>query len=75
MTAYFQNAQSLFDEVLILPKAARIPRACALCILGLEELAKIPLLHKTLQTLKLALIETHGVNIGKGAESTKPSKR
>jgi AbiV family abortive infection protein len=47
MTAYFHNAQSLFDESLILYGANRKARACALCVLALEELAKIPLLADT----------------------------
>src|SRR3979490_3172915 len=47
MTAYFHNAQSLFDESLILYGANRKARACALCGVALEELAKIPLLADT----------------------------
>jgi AbiV family abortive infection protein len=47
MTAYFHNAQAFFDEVLLFHRSARTPRACALCVLGLEELAKIPILFAT----------------------------
>lgn len=46
-TAYLNNGLSLFDDALFLAAGDRVPRAAALTVLGLEEIAKIPLLVNT----------------------------
>lgn len=47
ITAYLNNGMRLFDDALLLASNSRIPRAAALTVLGLEEIAKIPLLVNT----------------------------
>lgn len=47
ITAYLNNGMRLFDDALLLGSNSRIPRAAALTVLGLEEIAKIPLLVDT----------------------------
>lgn len=46
-SAYLKNANALFDEALLLYAHERIPRGAALAVLGLEELAKTPMLVNT----------------------------
>lgn len=46
-TAYLGNASALFEEALLLCAQGKIARAAALTVLGLEELAKVPLLVNT----------------------------
>ncbi|AUH65151.1 AbiV family abortive infection protein [Paracoccus zhejiangensis] len=46
-TAYLNNGLSLFDDALFLAAGNRVARAAALTVLGLEEIAKIPLLVNT----------------------------
>jgi hypothetical protein len=47
VTTYVNNANSLFDEALLLHAYNKTPRAAALTVLGLEELAKAPMLTNT----------------------------
>lgn len=47
MTAYLSNGRLLFEDALLLAANSRFPRAAALAVLGLEEVAKIPLLVNT----------------------------
>lgn len=46
-TAYLNNGLSLFDDAMFLAAGDRVARAAALTVLGLEEIAKIPLLVNT----------------------------
>lgn len=46
-TAYLKNGLSLFDDALFLAASDRFARAAALTVLGLEEIAKIPMLVNT----------------------------
>src|SRR2546429_3202114 len=46
-TAYLNNANALFEEALLLCAHEMIPRGAALTVLGLEELAKAPMLVNT----------------------------
>jgi hypothetical protein len=46
-SAYLRNANALFDEALLLYANEKIPRGAALTVLGLEELAKTPMLVNT----------------------------
>ncbi len=46
-TAYLNNALNLFEEALLLCTREKVSRAAALTVLGLEELAKVPLLVNT----------------------------
>jgi AbiV family abortive infection protein len=54
MTTCYLNAESLLDDVRLLASRGRLPRALALTILVLEELAKVPDLHDT--AVRAALI-------------------
>jgi AbiV family abortive infection protein len=42
ITAYLGNGLDLFEEALLLSAHKKVPRAAALTVLGLEEIAKIP---------------------------------
>ena len=44
VTAYLGNGLDLFEEALLLCAHKKVPRAAALAVLGLEEIAKIPLI-------------------------------
>jgi AbiV family abortive infection protein len=47
ITAYFSNGSRILEDALFLASNSRISRASALTVLGLEEIAKIPLLVNT----------------------------
>ena len=47
VTAYLGNGLGLFEEALLLCRNGRVARAASLVVLGLEEIAKVPLLVNT----------------------------
>jgi AbiV family abortive infection protein len=47
VTAYLGNGLDLFEEALLLCAHQKVPRAAALAVLGLEEIAKIPQIVNT----------------------------
>ena len=47
VTAYLNNGLDLFEEALLLHSNHKVPRAVALVVLGLEEIAKVPRLVDT----------------------------
>jgi AbiV family abortive infection protein len=47
LTACYANAEALIDDATVLAQAERLPRAIAITVLALEELAKIPDLSDT----------------------------
>lgn len=47
LTEYRKNGDTLLEEALLLASLGKLPRAAALTILALEELAKVPLLANT----------------------------
>lgn len=53
LTAFYLNASALLDDSWFLAESGRLPRAVALLVLAIEELAKIPKLHDHYISLSL----------------------